>query len=37
LQHRALAMLRLEDLDRATKEQIAFRSGDTMIIPRTPS
>ncbi|HYH39277.1 MAG TPA: folate-binding protein [Azospirillum sp.] len=37
LQNRALAMLRLEDLDRATKEQIAFRSGDTMIIPRTPS
>ncbi|WP_431856151.1 YgfZ/GcvT domain-containing protein [Azospirillum sp.] len=37
LQNRALAMLRLEDLERAAKEQIAFQSGDTMVTPRTPS
>ncbi|PWC43835.1 folate-binding protein YgfZ [Azospirillum sp. TSO22-1] len=37
LQNRALAMLRLEDLDRAAKEQIAFQSGDTMVTPHTPS
>jgi folate-binding protein YgfZ len=36
LQTRALAMLRLEDLDRAEKEQIMFKAGDTTIAPRKP-
>jgi len=34
LQTRALAMLRLEDLDRAAKEQITFTAGDATVIPR---
>lgn len=36
MQTRALAMLRLEDLDRAEKEQITFTAGDTMVVPRKP-
>ena len=36
LQTRALAMLRLEDMNRAEKEQIMFKAGDTTVVPRKP-
>ncbi len=36
LQTRALAMLRLEDMDRAGKEQMMFKAGNTTVIPHKP-
>ncbi|WP_448189854.1 CAF17-like 4Fe-4S cluster assembly/insertion protein YgfZ [Azospirillum sp. sgz301742] len=37
LQNRALAMLRLEDLDRAEKEDLMFKTDNTTVVPRKPS